>query len=140
MHITVANPDSPFDSPAYDGPADQAHTVLAPGGYDTTDPDVALLVTDGRSIPVAVVNIDKVYAAVTSIPLDDLSTVRDRDAWTTEDGQTYTNPGIYGWKIITTSPRRHAVTGLFDGQEGHWFGEYPTFEAAMETVAYSLGA
>jgi len=31
--ITVNNPDDPFDPPLYEGPAQDAHTVLAPGMY-----------------------------------------------------------------------------------------------------------
>ena len=43
-HVTVADPDDPFGSPAYDGPEDQAHTRLAAGIYVTTDPEVAVAV------------------------------------------------------------------------------------------------
>lgn len=34
MNVTVINPDSPFDSPAYDGEATDAHKRLSPGVYD----------------------------------------------------------------------------------------------------------
>lgn len=54
MHVTIVNPDAPLDSPAYDGEADQAHTVLAPGGYETTTQDIALLVSETASIAVMV--------------------------------------------------------------------------------------
>lgn len=61
MHVTVINPDNPFDSPAYDGPAREAHTVLAPGDYETTTPGLALLVMEGWSVAGAVVAIDLVH-------------------------------------------------------------------------------
>lgn len=36
-HVTVTDPDKLMGTPAYDGPADQAHTALAAGHYVTTD-------------------------------------------------------------------------------------------------------
>ncbi|MFD7161212.1 hypothetical protein ACFV9C_41970 [Kribbella sp. NPDC059898] len=36
MIVLVTDPDAPFDSPAYEGPADQAHTVFEPGYYSAT--------------------------------------------------------------------------------------------------------
>lgn len=70
MNVTVTNPADPHGSPSYDGPADQAHTVLAPGGYEATIGDhgildgteVALLVSESSTLLVPVVDIDKVHA------------------------------------------------------------------------------
>lgn len=56
MNVTVTNPDAPFDSPAYDGPADQAHGHIATGTYPCTYLDAednelwgTLVVTDDAS-------------------------------------------------------------------------------------------
>jgi hypothetical protein len=52
-HVTVINPDDPHGSPSYEGPADEAHTRLKPGGYRTTDGG-GLIVSDTRSMDVLV--------------------------------------------------------------------------------------
>lgn len=44
---TIANPDDPTGSPAYDGPLDQVHTALPPGTY-------AALTDDGDSVEITV--------------------------------------------------------------------------------------
>lgn len=51
-HVTILDPDNPSGSPAYDGPADQAHRYIEPGsyrGYDSRDRTVTLVVTDTES-------------------------------------------------------------------------------------------
>lgn len=54
--ITVTNPDDPFGCPSYDGPADQAHKYLIPGVYPTTDPAVAIAVTETNTVIVPVLS------------------------------------------------------------------------------------
>jgi hypothetical protein len=51
--VTVINPDDPFGSPSYEGPANEAHSRLALGLYQTTDPDLGVAVTGNHSFPVA---------------------------------------------------------------------------------------
>jgi hypothetical protein len=69
MHITVANPDNPFDAPAYDGESKEAHTVLAAGEYTATvvsddeydGTEVALLVGSTSSFAAPIVDIDHIH-------------------------------------------------------------------------------
>lgn len=69
MHITVANPDNPLDSPAYDGESKEAHTRLAAGEYAATvvsddeynGTEVALLVGETFSFAAPVVDIDHIH-------------------------------------------------------------------------------
>lgn len=58
--VTVNHPEDTdgVDAPIYEGPSDQAHTVLAAGGYETTTPGLALLVTETSSIAVPLVEVD----------------------------------------------------------------------------------
>lgn len=49
---TITNPDDPTGPASYEGPLDQAHTILAPGQYDATDDNgnpVTVDVTDDTS-------------------------------------------------------------------------------------------
>lgn len=63
INVTVNHPDDTdgVDAPIYEGPAHLAHTQIAPGGYDTTNPAVALLVSETRTIVVPVINIDHIH-------------------------------------------------------------------------------
>lgn len=57
-HVTVVNPDDETGPPSYDGPDDQAHRQLKPGGYQTTD-GRGLIVSGTRSIAVLVHDLAK---------------------------------------------------------------------------------
>lgn len=49
-HVTVTNPDDPMGMPAYDGPANDAYTVLTPGEYDADH-----MTDDLNSVPVKLI-------------------------------------------------------------------------------------
>jgi hypothetical protein len=51
MRVTINHPDDidVTDVPLYEGPAENAYTVLAPGVYETTTPGVSVQVTDTAS-------------------------------------------------------------------------------------------
>ncbi|MFI5736197.1 hypothetical protein ACIA49_39145 [Kribbella sp. NPDC051587] len=78
------------------------------------------------------------------IPVDDISTVNDPDAWvSTDSGTTFTHPTIYGWVItrrIVRGADKFRVTGVFNGEDGHHFGTCRTFREAIALVGYALGA
>lgn len=66
MNVKVINPADEFGSPAYDGPAREAHTGLKPGAYTATDEDgaeYALLVGTTHTIVAPVIDIDHVHTA-----------------------------------------------------------------------------
>lgn len=52
MRVTINHPDDidGTDIPLYEGPAENAHTVLIPGEYATNIPDVVVLVTEDASV------------------------------------------------------------------------------------------
>lgn len=50
--VTITDPDNPAGSPAYDGPASDAHKTLSPGTYKATDDNgnpVTVRVTSSES-------------------------------------------------------------------------------------------
>ena len=49
MDITVSNPDEEFAPPSYEGPAERAHTYLAPGEYRTDEGRQLVVTINGSS-------------------------------------------------------------------------------------------
>jgi hypothetical protein len=108
MHVTVANPDAPFDSPAYDGPADQAHRFLIAGNYPCS-----FEATDGDFTGTLVVTVDGSHVIPTHT-----------DTWTDAYGNGYVAiTAATGVKVGTdvmlipgTSYRYEDVSNYDDGE------------------------